>query len=377
MKKSDQLSGLAVAPVQALHPYQPGKPIDELERELGISDIVKLASNENPLGMSELAKQAISAELAEGSRYPDGNGYKLKYALKEYLSFQGHDISLESMTLGNGSNDLLDIITRCFSDRDSEVIFSEYAFAVYAISCHAVGAKAVVAPSKDWGHDLDAMYERISEKTKLIFIANPNNPTGTSINKDLLLEFLAKVPERVIVVLDEAYCEYISDEDFPDGIGLVEKHTNLIVTRTFSKAWGLASLRVGYAVSHPGIANILNRVRHPFNVNSLALAAAAAVLRDDAYLKASVECNAQGMCQMALALEHLGLEFIPSKGNFITFDTGVDAMEIYQRLLKLGVIVRPVANYGMNSFLRVSIGLEQENSKFIKALDSLREEGCL
>lgn len=374
MKSCDSLSGLAVEQVQALHPYQPGKPIEELERELGITDIVKLASNENPLGMSELAKQAVSDELSVGSRYPDGNGYSLKYGLRNYLLSQGHDIELDRMTLGNGSNDLLDIITRCFADRHSEVIFSEYAFAVYAISCQAVGARAVVAPSKHWGHDLNAMYEHITDKTKLIFIANPNNPTGTSINSEELLAFMNRVPERVVVVLDEAYCEYISDADFPDGMSLVKEYSNLIVTRTFSKAWGLASLRVGYAVSHPDIANILNRVRHPFNVNSFALAAATAVLNDVDYLKNSVECNAKGMLQIEGAIEELGLEYIPSKGNFITFNTGRDGLDVYQKLLRMGVIVRPVSNYGMPSFLRVSIGLEQENEKFIAALTALYKE---
>ncbi len=374
MKTCDSLSNLAVEAVRALHPYQPGKPIEELERELGITDIVKLASNENPLGMSELAKQAVSEELSFGSRYPDGNGYALKNGLRNYLLSQGHDIALDRMTLGNGSNDLLDIITRSFADSHSEIIFSEYAFAVYAISCQAVGAQAVVAPSKRWGHDLVAMSERITDKTKLIFIANPNNPTGTSIDKEELLAFLNRVPEGVVVVLDEAYCEYISDADFPDGMSLVNEYSNLIVTRTFSKAWGLASLRVGYAVSHPEIANILNRVRHPFNVNSFALAAATAVLNDADYLKDSVECNAKGMQQLEGALNELGLAYIPSKANFITFNTGRDGLDVYQKLLAMGVIVRPLSNYGMPSFLRVSIGLAQENAKFIAALSVLYKE---
>ena len=377
MVSADDLSSLALEAVQGLHPYTPGKPVEELERELGITDIVKLASNENPLGMSELAKSAIAQQLQEGSRYPDGNGYHLKYALQEYISTLGHDISLDSITLGNGSNDLLDIITRCFANQESEVIFSEYAFAVYAISCQAVGARARVSPAKEWGHDLDQMLALISDKTRLIFIANPNNPTGTSLNTSQLSSFLEKVPSQVVVVLDEAYCEYISDENFPDGISLLKSFPNLIVTRTFSKAWGLASLRVGYAISHPELANILNRVRHPFNVNSFALAAASAVLKDLDYLEASIKCNAKGMKQIEIALDDLGLDYIPSKGNFITFDTQVDGGEIFQSLLRRGIIVRPVANYGMPSFLRVSIGLECENARFIQALTALREEGCL
>lgn len=377
MTVHSELSKLAIESVQALHPYIPGKPVDELERELGLSDIVKLASNENPLGMSAIARQAILEALEEGSRYPDGNGYNLKYALQAYLSSQGCEIALESLTLGNGSNDLLDIITRCFANHESEIIFSEYAFAVYAIACQSVGAKAVVSPAKDWGHDLDAMLSLVTDQTKLIFIANPNNPTGTSIDSATLTQFLKRVPASVIVVLDEAYCEYISDDDFPDGVSLLSDFPNLIVTRTFSKAWGLASLRVGYAVSHPSLANILNRVRHPFNVNSLALAAATAVLQDQEYLAKSIDCNARGMKQIEKALDDLALDYIPSKGNFVTFDTGVDGADIFQRLLHLGVIVRPVANYGMPSFLRVSIGLESENSRFIEALNSLRKDGLL
>lgn len=376
MTSSDNLYRLARPAIQAMHPYQPGKPIAELERELGIKDIVKLASNENPLGMSELARQAVIESLADGGRYPDGNGYALKYALQEYLQLSGHSLALEQITLGNGSNDLLDIITRCFADYESEVIFSQYAFAVYALSCQSVGAQAVVTSAKDWGHDLDAMVSAITAKTRLIFIANPNNPTGTSIDRDTLVGFLEQVSSNIIVVLDEAYCEYISDASFPDGIALVSRYPNLIVTRTFSKAWGLASMRVGYAVSHPDIANILNRVRHPFNVNSLAIAAAAAVLKDRRYLEKSVECNANGMKQLEAGLEALGISYIASKGNFIAFDTGSDGASVYQELLQRGVIVRPLGNYGMPSYLRVSIGLESENARFLLALGELTKADC-
>ena len=363
------LAKLATPGVQSLSPYQPGKPIEELERELGIQDIVKLASNENPLGMSGLARQALIDACAEGARYPDGNGYALKLALHDYYSLtKQQDISIDQITLGNGSNDILDIIARCFADNTSEIIFSQYAFAVYALSCKSVGARPVMTPAKNWGHDLQAMLDALTEKTKVIFIANPNNPTGTSVDEGSLRTFLDAVPQNVIVVLDEAYIEYISDSEFPDGLNLLSLYPNLIVTRTFSKAWGLASLRVGYAVSQSEVADILNRVRQPFNVNTFALAAAASVLKDQDYLRRSIELNLKGLRQLAIGLDKLNLNYIPSKGNFITFDTGGDCAKVYDNLLQRGVIVRPVANYGMQGYLRVSVGLEQENQKFLDML---------
>ncbi len=364
-----KIEALATAGVQSLSPYLPGKPVEELQRELGIENIVKLASNENPLGMSERAANAISGVIKEGARYPDGNGFSLKAALKHYYEDQkSQTLELNQLTLGNGSNDVLDIIARCFAGPGDEIIFSQYAFAVYAIACKAVGAKAVMTDAKEWGHDLLAMQEAITEKTKLIFIANPNNPTGTALQKEELLSFLAAVPERVIVVLDEAYIEYNLGNEFPDGLELLANHSNLIVTRTFSKAWGLASLRVGYAVSNPQIADVLNRVRQPFNVNSFALAAAVAVLKDQEYLQKGIEVNRLGLVQITEGLEKLNLAYIPSKGNFVCFQTQGDAQSVYEELLKLGVIVRPVANYGMSNFLRVSVGLEAENRQFLDSL---------
>lgn len=365
-RSSCDFVSLASQGVRGLHPYQPGKPTEELERELGISNIVKLASNENPLGPSKLALEAISTQLAQLSRYPDGNGFKLKQALSQSLS-----VAPDSLTLGNGSNDVLDIITRAYAEPGREVIFSQYAFAVYALSTQAVGAKAVVTPAQDWGHDLDAMADAITDATSLIFIANPNNPTGTALSKSDLEKFLSRVPERIVVVLDEAYIEYNTDPAFPNGLDLLPLYPNLVVTRTFSKAWGLASLRVGYAISCPEIADILNRVRHPFNVNSLALAAATAVLADEDYLKRGIDVNEQGMRQLEQAFERLGYDFIPSKGNFVCFDTRKVAMGMYQDLLKQGVIVRPVGNYGMPNHLRVSVGLPEENARFIEVLESL------
>jgi len=354
---------LATTGVKGLHPYQPGKPVEELERELGITNIVKLASNENPLGPSALAAAAVQKVFVDGARYPDGNGFVLKQALSDYLK-----VEMNTLTLGNGSNDVLDLITRAYAGPGDDVIYSQYAFAVYALSTQAVGANAVVTPAKDWGHDLDAMRAAVTEQTRLIFIANPNNPTGTWLSAGVIRRFLERIPERVVVVLDEAYCEYIDNADYPDGVSLLGDFSNLVVTRTFSKAWGLASLRVGYAVSNPVIADILNRVRHPFNVNSPALAAAAAVLFDGDYLAKGKKLNQEGLAQVEAGLIALGLSYIPSVGNFICFDTGRDGSEVYQALLHQGVIVRPLGAYGMPSHLRVSIGTADENQRFLNAL---------
>ena len=356
---------LAVKGVQALSPYQPGKPIEELARELGLNpaEIIKLASNENPLGPSEKALSAARKALDELCLYPDGNGFNLKNALANRFG-----VGMDQITLGNGSNDVLEVIARCFVDTESEVIFSQYAFAVYPIVTQAIGAKGVSVPAKDWGHDLDAMAAAVSDRTKLIFIANPNNPTGTVHTAEAIEAFLAQVPERVLVVLDEAYCEYLTGDEFPDGIQLLNRYPNLIVCRTFSKAWGLAALRAGYSVSSPAIADILNRVRQPFNVDSVALSAATAVLEDDAYLKRSREVNEAGLRQLAEGFDRMGLAYIPSFGNFIAVEVGEQSAGIYQALLSHGVIVRPVAGYGMPRHLRVSVGLPEENDRFLDAL---------
>jgi histidinol-phosphate aminotransferase len=367
-RSSCDFVALASTGVRGLHPYQPGKPSDELERELGISNIVKLASNENPLGPSPMALEAISQELPELTRYPDGNGFVLKRALCEK-----YGLSEKQITLGNGSNDVLELITRAFAEPGREVIFSQYAFAVYPLATQSVNATAVVTPAKDWGHDLSAMLAAITERTSIIFVANPNNPTGTALSRQELHDFLAQVPERVIVVLDEAYVEYNQGGNFPDGLSFLSEFSNLIVTRTFSKAWGLAGLRVGYSVSNPEIADVLNRVRQPFNVNSLALVAASAALFDSEYLNKSVEINRQGMQQLVSAFERLGYEYIPSFGNFVCYDTKASGVEVYQQMLQQGVIVRPVSNYGMERHLRISVGLPEENARFIEVLESLTE----
>lgn len=357
---------LANLGVQGLMPYQPGKPIEELERELGLTDIVKLASNENPLGLSDKAKRAIIDATAEGSRYPDGGAVSLKKKLSAKLAVKPAQI-----TLGNGSNDVLELIARAFANADSEIIFSQYSFAIYALATQAIGATAVVVPAVNWGHDLVSMAAAVTDKTRIIFLANPNNPTGTWFSKDELTSFMAAVPSSVIVVLDEAYIEYCDDSTFPDGVELLNDYPNLIVTRTFSKAYGLASLRVGYSLSNPEVADLLNRIRQPFNVNSFALAAAEAVLDDAEYLQRSIEVNRVGMQQLSKGLEDLGYQVIPSAGNFITFDMAQDAGPVFQALLTEGVIVRPVANYQMPQHLRVSVGLEKENIRFLNALEKV------
>jgi len=369
MSDCDLLS-LATKGVQTLSPYQAGKPIDELKREYGVSDVIKLASNENPLGPSKNVITAIQQELAELSRYPDGNAFELKKSLATK-----HSVGIEQITIGNGSNDILEILTRAFVTAAHEIVFSQHAFAVYPIVTQAVGAKAVVVPAKNWGHDLEAMHQAITNKTRVVFIANPNNPTGTWIGKKDLAKFLEAVPETVLVVLDEAYFEYAERDttakDYPNGIDFLSQYSNLIVTRTFSKAYGLAGLRVGYSVSNSQVADILNRVRQPFNVNSLALKAAETALSDTDYLETGIKLNTQGMEQLITAFEKRALDYIPSVGNFICVNVGDNGLKVYDDLLYEGVIVRPVANYEMPEYLRITIGTEKENDRFIAALNKV------
>lgn len=362
---------LATPGVRTLQPYQPGKPLEELQREYSIQQAIKLASNENSLGPSPKAVAAMREHLAEVSRYPDGNGFALKQALAQH-----HDIALEQITLGNGSNDILELITRAFVTPEHEVIFSQHAFAVYPIVTQAVGAKAVVIPAVQWGHDLAAMSAAITEKTRLIFIANPNNPTGTWINKEQWAAFINTVPQHVLVLLDEAYYEYANAPDltgtnYPNGLQWLTEHPNLIVTRTFSKIYGLAGLRVGYGVAHAQITDVLNRVRQPFNVNSLALVAAQAALDDHEHISRSVKMNTEGLQQLREAFTAMGLAFIPSVGNFICAEIGPNAMAVYEDLLREGVIVRPIASYEMPNHLRFTIGTQEENQRVIAALEKI------
>lgn len=357
---------LANPGVPGLHPYQPGKPVEELERELGISHSVKLASNENPLGPGPKAIAAIQKALPELARYPDANGFALKTALANKLQ-----VNTDQLILGNGSNELIDLLFHTFVGPEQEVVYSQYTFIVYALATQAHGAKAVEVSAVDCGHDLDAMAAAITPATRLVCITNPNNPTGTFLTKEEVKAFMDRVPEQVLVVLDEAYTEYVAEEERLPSIDWLKQYPNLIVSRTFSKAYGLAGLRVGYMVCHPELVSVLNRVREPFNCNSLALVAAEAALADEAYLAEAVALNSQGMAMYEAFFREQGLSYIPSRGNFITLDLQRDAGPVYQALLREGVIVRPIAGYGLPTCLRISIGLEAENRRCIEALKTV------
>ncbi len=360
-----ELCNLSPSYVRAIAPYQPGKPIAELAREMHLAeeDIVKLASNENPLGASPRALAAMENVLLEIARYPDGNGFLLKSALAEK-----YGVALNQIVLGNGSNDLLELAARAFLAPGASAIYSQYAFAVYPLATQAAGARGIETPARGYGHDLKAMLEAISDDTRVIFIANPNNPTGTLLGGAELEHFLDQVPRTVLVVLDEAYTEYLPEAQRSNSIGWLKKYPNLLITRTFSKAYGLAGLRVGFALAHPEVVDLLNRVRQPFNVNSLAQAAAVAAMQDEAFLQECVKINRSGMEQITSGLSQMGLDYIPSAGNFVAVKVG-NAASINHSLLKQGVIVRPIANYGMAEFLRVSIGLEADNARFLQALE--------
>lgn len=350
--------------IQKIAPYQGGKPITELAREmhLNVEDIVKLASNENPLGISPKADYAIQEAILEIARYPDGNSFALREAVSNKFN-----VSPDQIVFGNGSNDILELVARAYLSADSEVIYSQHAFAVYPLVTQAMGAKGVVVPAKDFGHDLSAMLAAVTDKTSLIFIANPNNPTGTLLAKDALFAFLQQVPKNVLVVLDEAYDEYLPAEHKSQAISWLKEFDNLLISRTFSKAYGLAGLRIGFGLCHAQIADMMNRVRQPFNVNSVAQAAAVASLADDDFVERSYALNQAGMAQLKQGFDQLGLSYIPSFANFISVKVG-DAATINQKLLQNGVIVRPVANYEMPEYLRVSIGLFSENAKFLDVL---------
>jgi len=362
---------LAAPGVQALQPYLPGKPVAELEREYGIGHAIKLASNENPFGPGPLALAAAREVLQDLSRYPEGSAWLLAGKLAGK-----HQLPRDCITLGNGSNDVLDMIARVFLAPAHEAVFSQYAFAVYPIAVQAVGARARVAAAHDgsrgpaYGHDLDAMHSLVGPDTRLVFIANPNNPTGTWLESDALETFISGLPAHVMVVVDEAYFEYVDKPSYPDTSTWLERFPNLIVTRTFSKAYGLAGLRVGYALSHPDVAALLNRVRQPFNVNSVAQAAAVAALDDIEYLQQSIRRNREGMEQLVAGFRKLDLATIESAGNFVAVHTG-RGLERYEALLQQGIIVRPVANYGMPDHLRVSVGRADENVRLLEALEQV------
>ena len=362
------LTSLATPGIASLPAYKPGKSAEEVQRELGLASVIKLASNENSLGPSEKVLQALASGGFDLCRYPDGSGTSLKHALADY-----HGVGTDQITLGNGSNDVLELVARSIVTSAHEVIYSENAFIVYHLATHTIGATPVVIPTRDHKHDLAAMLDAVTERTRLIFIDNPGNPTGGWIDRGQLHSFLASVPEDVVVVVDEAYYEYAASlcADYPNSIGFLPDFPNLVTTRTFSKAYGLAGLRVGYAISHPGLADLMNRVRQPFNVNSLALLAAEVALEDQAHLQRCVAMNDQGMQTLTSAFAGLGLEWFESIANFISFDLERPAEPVYKAIMREGVVVRPVAEYGLPNHLRVTIGQEHENAAFLAALNKV------
>ena len=350
--------------VRAIAPYQPGKPISELAREMGLPEgsIVKLASNENPRGASPKAIAAMHLAIGEAGRYPDGNGFALKDALAKR-----YGLAANRIVLGNGSNDVLEMAARAFLAPGTSAVYSEHAFAVYPLATQATGATGIVVPARDHGHDLDGMAKAIRGDTRVIFVANPNNPTGTWLPPQAIREFLEKIPADVLVVLDEAYNEYLDADLRSDAAGWSGKFPNLVVSRTFSKAYGLAGLRVGYGFAHAQVADLMNRVRQPFNVSDIAQAAAAAALFDDEFVEQSYLLNKLGMQKLTDGFLRLGLSWIPSHANFVCVKVGKGA-EVFNRLLKHGIIVRPIASYGLPEYLRVTIGTESENERFLAAL---------
>lgn len=352
--------------VRTLIPYQPGKPIEELECELGITSSIKLASNENPIGPSYKAIEAAQKALQKLHIYPDGGCYDLKMALASFLSVQSNQI-----TVGNGSENILELIVKAYLNKDNTAIISQYAFLTIPILIQSYGAHAKVIPAHNWSHDIHQMLAAIDEKTRVLFLVNPNNPTGTYINTKDFMHLMESVPKHVLVVVDEAYSEYIAIADYPNALQFIDQYPNLIVTRTFSKVYGLAGLRLGYSVSSVEIADILNRSRLPFNVNSIAATAACAALKDQTHVKTSVELNQRGLIQLTDGLQQLNLEYIPSLGNFITINVK-DAMLVYQNLLYEGVIVRPLTAYNMPHHIRVTIGTPEQNDRFLKAIKKCR-----
>ena len=374
MDRKSLFDNLAAHGVRGLQPYVPGKPIDELEREYGITQSIKLASNENPLGPPASALRAINAVMTELALYPDGSGHALKQALAEHFT-----IDPACLTLGNGSNDILVLLAESFLTPAVEVVFDQYSFVVYRLAAQAADAVLRIAQShpadhkQPYGHDLDAFKALLTDRTRMIFIANPNNPTGTWLSADELYAFLKEVPANTIVVVDEAYAEYVTCDGYPNTLSWLEEFPNLVITRTFSKIYGLAGLRVGYAVSHPDLAEILNRVRQPFNVNSLAQAAAIAALADQEFVQRARQLNRSGLAELTDTFTGMGLTVVPSIANFLLVDLGRPAAPVYEALLRAGIIVRPVANYGFSNHLRITVGLPEQNQRLIASLEKVLE----
>ena len=349
--------------VRDLIPYVPGKPVEELERELAIRDAIKIASNENPLGPSPLALRAVSEALSKLNRYPDGDAFYLKHRLSERLS-----VKPANLIFGNGSNEVIEIVARTFMKPGDEAVMGEFAFIVFPIVTQAVGAQTIISPMPDLTHNLRDMFARITPRTKAVFIANPNNPTGTMVQREEFEWFLERVPEDIVVLVDEAYFDYVGDPDYPNSLDYLGVGKSIITVRTFSKIYGLAGLRLGFGVSSAEIISYMNRVREPFNVNSLAQVGALAALDDEAHVARSRQINREGSDYLSRELEKMNLTFAPSFTNFILVDLGSDPIRVYNALLKEGVIVRPVINYGLKTHIRVTIGLPEENERFVRAI---------
>jgi histidinol-phosphate aminotransferase len=348
--------------IKNITPYVPGKPIEELERELGISGSIKLASNENPLGPSPKAIAAIKRAVEGLNRYPDGSGFYLSQALaKKY----GVDIS--QVMLGNGSNELIELLVRTFVQPGDEVVSADPSFVVYKMITQAASGVNIIVPCKDMRHDLDAMAERITSKTKIVFVANPNNPTGTMNTKAEMDRFMGSVPDNIIVAVDEAYFEYVTHADYPDSLDYLKENKNVVALRTFSKIYGLAGLRIGYGITTAEIAELLNKVRQPFNTNTLGQIGALAALADRKHVDKSVAVNNEGKQFLYQAFQRLGISFFPTEANFIMFETQLDGGDVYRGLLKTGVIVRPMGG----KRLRVTIGLPEENARFVAELEKI------
>lgn len=345
--------------IAALSPYVPGKPIDELQRELGLARVIKLASNENPLGPSPKAMAVLNESAATLHRYPDGGAFKLREALADRWK-----VTSDHIILGNGSDEVLGLLARTFLSPGDEAVMADQTFVIYKMEVMAAHGKAVAVPLTQWRHNLPAMADAITSRTRLLFVCNPNNPTGTMVSSEEVKRLMARVPEQVIVVFDEAYFEYVRSSEFPDTMAYVRQSRNAIVLRTFSKIYGLAGLRIGYGVTTPEITNLLNRVRPPFNANSMAQRAALAALNDDEHMAKSRTANEAGMGQVRTGLRQLGFEPVPSEANFLYFDVGKDGREVFEALLREGVIVRHIEG----RMLRVTIGQEEENTSFLAAL---------
>lgn len=356
---------LANSGVRNLIPYQPGKPVENLERELGITLSIKLASNENPLGPSPNAILAAQHALQHAHIYPDGECYELKMLLATFLT-----VNTNQITIGNGSENILELIIKAYLHKNDNAVVSQYAFLTIPILINSYGAHAKIVPAKNWGHDIDAMIQAIDSGTRILFLVNPNNPTGTYTHQADCSKLMKFVPPHILVVIDEAYADYIVCDDYPNTLSFLNHHPNLVITRTFSKVYGLAALRLGYSISSPAIADMLNRARLPFNVNTIASKAACAAIQDQAHIIKSIALNQQGMTQIETEFKKLQLHFISSICNFITVDVG-DGSDIYNKLLLQGVIVRPLNAYGMPHHIRVTIGTKSQNERFLAALNKL------